>query len=178
MDRPRREIYDRENRVTHGWVVWICTVQKFRAFAPAPRFCAFGAKACDSVKSFAHLNSHLPLVFRELLLRFLLGPRRAAPTCVMDIDCHPSPRRLSLTGGSFSCIPFAPRTTVFIQSKRRTRSRSVGTHSAVRRSRPESGQKSSNSYRGYALFSQHIHPRSVESDAHQDIRDAGTPLQG
>ena len=88
------------------------------------------------------MRFHLPLVFRELLLRFharfLLGPRRAAPTCVMDIDYHPSPRRLSLTGGSFSRIPFAPRTTVFIQSKRRTRSRSVGTRSAVRRSRGKS----------------------------------------
>ena len=27
------------------------------------------------------------------------------------------------------------------------------------------------------FFDQHIHPRSVEWDADQDIRDAGTPLQ-
>jgi hypothetical protein len=66
----------------------------------------------------------------------------------MDIDYHPSPRRLSLTGGSFSRIPFAPRTTVFIQSNsiEAQNALAVGGHSLC--CQALSGQKLSNSYRG------------------------------
>ena len=61
----------------HGWVVWICTVQKFRAFAPAPKFRAFGAQARDSGKisriCLVHANmTCLPRALRAHLDRYRL----------------------------------------------------------------------------------------------------------
>ena len=81
--------------VRHGWVVWICTVQKFRASASAPRFRAFGAKARNSVKSFAHLP--LPRIKPYLLVGRVQSRvgRRAAPTCRLPYqkgDSQPSQR--------------------------------------------------------------------------------------
>ena len=70
----------------HGWVVWICTVQKFRAFAPAPRFRAFGAKARGFGQNFRAFASSAVLRFALLTV---LGPRRAAPlTCRIKRRIH------------------------------------------------------------------------------------------
>ena len=92
----RRSVECRDSSVVcavhgyHGWVVWICTVQKFRAFAPAPRFRAFGAKACGFGQNFrAFASSAVPGTTLRFALLTVLGPRRAAPlTCRIKRRIH------------------------------------------------------------------------------------------